>query len=126
MAARKQNRSITGLSTAAADLLFSYPWPGNLRELNRVIHVAVALTAGDVIGPEAVILNGGPPAAPVAKARIESPVSGDEARLTAVERRHIRRVLEKLGGNKAQAAKALGISRSTLDRKLAAHRLASE
>jgi transcriptional regulator with PAS, ATPase and Fis domain len=119
-AAGKQGKTITGLSTAAAERLFHYPWPGNLRELDRVVRAAVAMTAGDVIGIEAVMLNGAtPPGAPVSLARDKASESGgDDVDLKAVERRHVRRVLANLGGNKARAAKALGISRSTLDRKL--------
>ena len=118
-AAGKQGKPITGLSAAAAELLFDYQWPGNLRELDRVINAAVAMTAGSVIGVEAVILDGMPPAA-IAGAASPTGRSSDNgnASLRAIERRHVRRVLENVGGNKARAAKALGISRSTLDRKL--------
>ncbi len=114
----QQCKAITGLSTAAAELLFSYHWPGNLRELDRVIRAAVAMTAGSVIGAEAIILDG--ESSPVADRRTlaEAPERGDNESLKAVERRHVFRVLENLGGNKARAARALGISRSTLDRKL--------
>jgi transcriptional regulator with PAS, ATPase and Fis domain len=118
LAAGKQSKAISGLSTAAAELLFSYPWPGNLRELDRVIHAAVALTEGSVIGAEAVILDAASAAgSPVAETRDEASGNGN-VNLKAMERRHVHNVLESLGGNKARAAKALGISRSTLDRKL--------
>jgi transcriptional regulator with PAS, ATPase and Fis domain len=117
-AAGKQGKMITGLSTAAADLLFNYHWPGNLRELDRVIHAAVAMTAGSVIGVEAIILDAtSASGTPNPETRDEAPDKGN-ANLRAMEHRHIHRVLESLGGNKARAAKALGISRSTLDRKL--------
>jgi transcriptional regulator with PAS, ATPase and Fis domain len=118
-AADKQGKTITGLSTAAAQLLFNYHWPGNLRELDRVIHAAVALTEGSVIGAEAVIPDGTPASGTTARETGgEAPPDTEDANLKAMERRHVRRVLENLGGNKARAAKALGISRSTLDRKL--------
>jgi transcriptional regulator with PAS, ATPase and Fis domain len=118
-AAGKQGKTITGLSAAAAELLFDHRWPGNLRELDRVINAAVAMTTGSVIGTEAVILDGMPaPGIPADANRAEVPPDNGNANLKAMERRHIRRVFESLGGNKARAAKALGISRSTLDRKL--------
>jgi transcriptional regulator with PAS, ATPase and Fis domain len=119
LAAGKQGKAITGLSTAAADLLFGYRWPGNLRELDRVIHAAVAMTSGSVIGAEAVILNGAWTSdTPVSPKKADAPAAVEDANLRAMERRHVRRVLDTLGGNKARAARALGISRSTLDRKL--------
>jgi transcriptional regulator with PAS, ATPase and Fis domain len=116
-AGAQQGKTITGLSTAAADLLFRHHWPGNLRELDRVIRAAVAMTSGSVVEADAIMLdaesggNGRP--------RDDAPKAGDDESLRSVERRHVLRVLEDLGGNKARAAKALGISRSTLDRKLA-------
>ena len=119
LAAGMQGKAITGLSTAAADLLFGYRWPGNLRELDRVIHAAVAMTTGSVIGTEAVLLNGaGTSDAPAPPKKGDSPGALEDTNLKAMERRHVRRVLDTLGGNKARAARALGISRSTLDRKL--------
>jgi transcriptional regulator with PAS, ATPase and Fis domain len=114
----EQRKAITGLSTAAADLLFSYQWPGNLRELDSVIRTAVAMTTGSVIEADAIVLDGGAPVAPVPEKRADVPPAEDDANLRAMEQRHIRRVLQGVGGNKARAAKALGISRSTLDRAL--------
>jgi transcriptional regulator with PAS, ATPase and Fis domain len=107
MAGREQGKSLRGLAQAALQRLLSYAWPGNLRELKRVIQVAVALSEGDLIGPEAVIID---PAA----------AAGDDGdpSLAAAERRHIERVLDGAGGNKRKAARLLKISRSTLDRKL--------
>jgi two-component system, NtrC family, response regulator AtoC len=119
LASRQQLKEIVGLSKPAADALFSYHWPGNLRELKRVIHAAVAMTPGDVIPLDAITLEPvtanratGPDAA-----RAAEPLEGDW-RLRTAEQRHIERVLEKVGGNKRQAARLLGVSRSTLDRKL--------
>ena len=116
-AAGKQGKTITGLSAAAADLLFDYRWPGNLRELDRVINAAVAMTPGSVIGVDGVILDASAFGTPIGEKRDETSGNGN-ASLKAMERRHVHQVLESLGGNKARAAKALGISRSTLDRKL--------
>ena len=119
-AARLQGREITGVSRAAADVLFSYSWPGNLRELDRVILAAVALTTGDVIEEGVVLLSDLPePAHPSAAAPAVS--LPDEERgltLAAVERLHIERTLASVGGNKTRAARALGISRSRLQRHL--------
>jgi transcriptional regulator with PAS, ATPase and Fis domain len=122
------NKAIVGLSRPAADRLLSYDWPGNLRELQRVIHTAVAITEGEVIPPEAILLgtsveavhaedsNGtGDHPAP-SSALIAAPPS--DLSLRAAELRHIHAVLDSYHGNKRRAARALGLSRSTLDRKL--------
>ncbi len=48
-ASRRQGTSIVGLDREAADRLLAYPWPGNLRELSKIVQAAVALTTGEVI-----------------------------------------------------------------------------
>jgi transcriptional regulator with PAS, ATPase and Fis domain len=122
-AARHQGRTITGLSKAAAETLFSYSWPGNLRELDRVILAAVALTEGDVIGEEAILLQPTGEAARAEEARPAAPPpGGDDLSLRSVEQEHVRRVLARFGGNKSRAAEALGISRARLERKLTSGR----
>ncbi len=109
-AARAEGKSLVGLSRGGADILFSYGWPGNLRELKRVIHSAVALCTGDVLRPEAILFSAPMPGLDSTAER--------NLTLRAAEERHIRSVLATLGGNKRQAARALDISRATLDRKL--------
>jgi transcriptional regulator with PAS, ATPase and Fis domain len=128
-------KPIVGMSRAAAERLFTYHWPGNLRQLQRVIHTAVALAPADVITPDDLLLESTPdeiPAAgdptpafgiPVAPRPAGTPAheaTGDPADLSlrAAESRHIRTVLERFAGNKRRTARALGVSRTTLDRKL--------
>jgi two-component system, NtrC family, response regulator HydG len=119
----QQQKSIVGLSRSAAEQLFAYSWPGNLRELKRVIHSAVALATGEVIPPDAVLLEeidqvaGAAVGAPADLPRTNGKANGSLA-LRDVEQHHIQRVLDLMGGNKRRAARALGLSRSTLDRKL--------
>ena len=118
-ASHQQGKAIIGLCKQAADDLLAYGWPGNLRELKRVIHAAVAIAESDVIPAEAILfqpLESGRPAEPPDRAGTTQP--DEDLRLQSVEQHHIRLVLQRFGGNKRQAARALGISRSTLDRKL--------
>ncbi|GGF71138.1 sigma-54-dependent Fis family transcriptional regulator [Azorhizobium oxalatiphilum] len=84
--------------------LEGYEWPGNIRELRNLIERTIIL--GD--RPRAST------SAPVASA---DPASQT---LEAVERAHMLNVLESVGGNRAEAARRLGVSRKTLDRKCAA------
>jgi len=109
-ASKEQGKSITGLEKDAADLLFSYGWPGNLRELSRIIRVAVALTSGNTIPPDALLLSNHE------SANAEN--NAGNLSLKECERAHIQKVLNQVSGNKRKAARILGISRSTLDRKL--------
>jgi transcriptional regulator with PAS, ATPase and Fis domain len=118
-ASREQGKSIVGLERSAAEQLFSYSWPGNLRELARIAEAAVAITEGDLIAADALLFQSASPAVP----RTETTRSGGSGSrspmtLREVEERHVRDVLAGVGGNKRRAARVLGISRSTLDRKL--------
>ena len=120
-ASTAQRKTIVGLSRAAADQLLSYDWPGNLRELNRVIHTAVAITEDEVIAPEAILLERGVEGVaekPMPRSPAPAGPGGANLSLRAAELRHIRAVMEQVSGNKRQAARMLGLSRSTLDRKL--------
>jgi len=116
-------RPIVGLSLPAAERLFDYEWPGNLRQLKRVIHTAVALTEGEVIEDAAILLEPADPEVSSSAVSCSRPAAsngeGDQdLSLRAAERRHIADVLARFGGNKRRASRALGLARSTLDRKL--------
>jgi transcriptional regulator with PAS, ATPase and Fis domain len=121
-ASREQGKSIVGLERSAAELLFSYDWPGNLRELARVAEAAVAIAEGDLITPDALLFQpqtfSSTGASRLPKSIADVVEEEEPVTLRAAERRHVLAVLARSGGNKRQAARALGISRSTLDRKL--------
>ena len=113
--AKRSGAQVRGLTPSAAERLLSYPWPGNVRELQNCIERAVALT-----GYEAVTVEDLPD-----KIRGYEPVGVPVAldanvlvSLAEVERRYILRVLSTLSGNKAEAARVLGVDRKTLYRKL--------
>jgi transcriptional regulator with PAS, ATPase and Fis domain len=122
-ASRHQQKSIVGLEREAAARLFSYSWPGNLRELARVVEAAVALAPAEILTAESLLLQPVPAASPAPGVSAGAPRGGSDdgnQTLAEVERRYVRDVLARMGGNKRRAARALGISRSRLDRKLAA------
>jgi DNA-binding NtrC family response regulator len=104
---------MAGVSASAMRLLMRHSWPGNVRELLNVVERAVAMAEHDVILPEDLAFNESRENSP----DFEQAISADSS-LEAVERAYIRRVLEAHGGNKAAAAKVLGITRKTLYRKL--------
>ncbi|MBT9290983.1 sigma-54-dependent transcriptional regulator [Prosthecodimorpha staleyi] len=83
--------------------LETYRWPGNARELRSVI--------------ERSLIIGSFPGDLVAGATRRRPAS--EETLEAIEKNHVLAVLDAAGGNKAEAARRLGVSRKTLDRKVA-------
>jgi transcriptional regulator with PAS, ATPase and Fis domain len=97
------------LSRQALDALMSYPFPGNVRELENVIQAAVALAPADAIGEDDLRLEGD---------RATPPQPGALLSLAELERRHIEQVLRSVDGNRQAAARILGIDRSTLYRKL--------
>jgi two-component system response regulator HydG len=125
--ARAMEKTVTGIEEDALAMLLQHDWPGNLRELNQVIHVAVAVCETDVIDADAIILDhfdlipmpDGKPASPNDTAGPTTDFEG--ARLEEVEKAHIVATLAAHAGNKRQTARTLGISRTTLDRKLLRH-----
>ncbi|MBE7466052.1 MAG: sigma 54-interacting transcriptional regulator [Planctomycetes bacterium] len=99
------------LSPAAEAKLLSYAWPGNVRELLGILEQAIIFSAGTEITPDDLSL-------PVSEA--DTIPLGDDS-LAEVERRHILQVLQRCHGNKTEAARMLGIARSTLVLKLKAY-----
>jgi len=133
--ARKLGVPLPEITPDALRALVAYDFPGNVRDLeNALIRAMVLAEPGDVIGlPD---LPGIPEAAPGAvhlpEAEGDDPppsaAAGDPGLLGAVaryEREQIERALDAAGGNRAQAARALGISRRWLLKKLERYGMAS-
>jgi transcriptional regulator with PAS, ATPase and Fis domain len=118
-ASRLQGKSIAGLDQAAADWLFGYHWPGNLRELSKVVQAAVALTNDSVISVRSLLLQSDLEEDTGECSRPDTPVTpGASLRLRDAVHAHIRFVLRHTQGNKRRAARELGVGRETLERKL--------
>jgi DNA-binding NtrC family response regulator len=97
------------VSAEAMTLLTRYHWPGNVRELRNIMERLTVLSSGEEISPADVALHLG---AASADADVGLPS------LQEIERRHIIKVLQQTGGNRARAAKILGIDPKTLYNKL--------
>jgi DNA-binding NtrC family response regulator len=96
----------------------TYPWRGNVRELRNVIERAVLIRRGDFLYPADLLFDA--PLAANSKGDLGAAQSSQSAdqRLETVIQAHIQHVLKRTGGNKTQAARRLGISLSTLKRRL--------
>jgi two-component system, NtrC family, response regulator HydG len=101
------------LDATSLDYLQNYSWPGNVRELENALERAAVLSRDGTILPEYLPpkITHAVPTAPDAAASLRRP-------LLEVERDHIKAVLALCQGNKSRAAKTLGISPTTLWRKL--------
>jgi len=110
--ARKLRKPVERISEEGMALLLDYAWPGNVRELENCLERAVVLAKGPVIGPAEL-----PPAVRAAAAKPEArlPVG---MTLAELEKEAILRALAHTNGNRASAAKMLGLSERTLYRKL--------
>ena len=112
--AERSGRSMSGISTAALRLLLQYDWPGNVRELDHAIERAVLLEKTDVLQVDSL-----PPQLLVTHAAADDhSTPASVLPLREVERRALAQALEASGNNITQAARALGINRVTLHRKL--------
>ena len=106
-------KTITGLTRRAQTRMAAYPWPGNIRELESVIGTACMMAQGSLVD-----INDLPES-------LRSPMSHEPSPdetflpLDELQRRHILRVLQAVGGHKARAAEILGIGRATIYQILA-------
>jgi DNA-binding NtrC family response regulator len=105
--ARRYRKSIAGFESAALEALLAHPWPGNVRELDHAVERAVLMASGDRIRPADLALRRGGETS-----RLE------DLSLEEVDELLVRKAMERFGGNVSQAARALGVSRSALYRRL--------
>ena len=102
------NRNVEGFYSGAAEILASHSWPGNLRELNNVVKRAVLLTRGSQITTAELTLAMG-------QIRTDNVLQlHDED----TERQRIITALQQTNGNKAKAARLLGVDRKTIYNKI--------
>lgn len=112
--AMASERPIRGFLPATLDLLQGYAWPGNVRELENVIERVVSLAHGPLVLPDDLPES----------VRSGQPRTGDESAsgpgglctMDEMQKQYLIKVLRETGGNKARAAKILGIDRRTLYR----------
>lgn len=106
---RELGKEVVGFDAAAAALLKSYDWPGNMRQLKNAVTRAVLLAPGEYVTP-----------AELPAELLESAARKSELALSnpEEERERIVRALELADGNKSKAARLLGIDRKTLYNKM--------
>jgi len=111
--AQRYRKPLKAFEPAAMRQLLDHVWPGNIRELGHAVERAVLLASGDTVRGADLALRA--PSGPQVKL--------EDLPLEDVERLLIRKALDRYGGNVSQAAKALGLSRSALYRRISAYGL---
>ncbi len=106
--AHRYRKRLTGFESAAMQLMLEHPWPGNVRELDHSVERAVLMAGGPLVRPVDLGL------------RVSKEGGGrlEDMSLEDVECFLIKKAMMRFDGNVSQAAKALGLSRSALYRRL--------
>jgi DNA-binding NtrC family response regulator len=107
-----QQKAVMQISDDALGRLLSYDWPGNVRELENCVQRAVSLGSGKFIEIQDL------PSAMLYRMARKSSSPPDFGTLQALEQQAIRQALQATGGDRARAAKLLGIGKTTIYRKL--------
>ena len=105
---QRYRKRVTGFESGAMQMLLEHSWPGNVRELDHAVERAVLMAAGPLVKPGDLGLR----AAKDGGGRLE------DMSLEDVECFLIKKAMARFDGNVSQAAKALGLSRSALYRRL--------
>jgi two-component system, NtrC family, response regulator HydG len=105
----KSHKKLDGISTAAMDRLLEYSWPGNARELKSAFEFAFVSCPGGMIGPDHL-----PPQIGDAPTGTNAGASPLETSLEEVKRARLVDALKRAGGNRSEAARLLGISRTSV------------
>jgi DNA-binding NtrC family response regulator len=117
--AHASEKAIGDVSPAAMQILTAHAWPGNVRQLENIVERAVVLARGDTVEvselPSELLTTA--PSAPAHAGKTDVIIPLKKA-LEEPERQIILRAIEYAGGNRDEAAKLLGINRSTLFYKL--------
>jgi DNA-binding NtrC family response regulator len=113
----RYGKNISKLSDGAMARMSKHPWPGNIRELQHAVERAIILSNSSILQPEDFNFS-----VPTGKEQ-DQQLSLDQYNLDEVEKLLIRRVLKKYNGNITQAANELGLTRSSLYRRLEKHGL---
>jgi len=104
----KSEKRIQGIANEALDLMIMYPWPGNVRELKSTLEYAFVACQGPMIGPEHLPPN---------IFHMEIPNETGEPSsmgLDEIKKQRLIDALQQSGGNQSQAARILGISRTSV------------
>ncbi len=112
---RTHGRRGLAFTAGARSAMASYPWPGNIRELDNAVQKAVIMAKGDDIDEAGLELPGAAWLAP----------QEEDRRKKGVDRRALQRTLRESGGDTAKAAERLGISQRQVQRLIKKHRLAT-
>jgi two-component system, NtrC family, response regulator AtoC len=111
-------RNVKGLTKQAQAILTHHPFPGNVRELENIIHRAILLADSDLIKPEDLMLDMGELRIDQSSSNIAVTLDQGDGSLKEMEEKMIFKTLDRTEGNRTHAAKILGISVRTLRNKL--------
>jgi len=130
----RSDHPVLGFSKGAMDRMTAYSWPGNVRELENVIEGVLALDVGEIVrendlperirkgspslGPRPVQRSHVSPPGGLISGGMQEPVGDMKARREQSDRDAIAQALRDTGGDKAAAARHLGMARSTFYRRL--------
>jgi DNA-binding NtrC family response regulator len=111
----------------AMEMMLSYRWPGNIRELENAIERAAVTTMGDTINPDNLptkVVGGGPKEKPQFDIDLKNPLPYYLKIATEqIEREYIRKALEKTHGNVGRCAELCGLSRRSISGKISQYRI---
>lgn len=107
----RTNKRVTTIDEEAKKALLAYPWPGNVRELKHIMQQAVLMSPDGIITEELLMLNDNVSTQPNSLKELKD----------GIEKEHYEKMLEECEGNVTSTAKSLGISRSTIYRKMKDH-----
>ena len=104
----KSEKRIQGITNKALDFMIQYSWPGNVRELKSTLEYAFVACQGSMIGPEHLPPN-------ILHMEIPHKTSAPSSvGLNEIKKRRLMDALQQSGGNQSEAARILGISRTSV------------
>jgi PAS domain S-box-containing protein len=109
--AERCEKAVPRLSDEALAVMMDYPWPGNVRELQNAVQFGIVRSSGDIITAEDL---------PLELREFDRPAAR-RGPVRKLDPEFVRQALVKTGGNKARAARLLGVGRATLYRFLGEH-----